>query len=90
MNLSMVRFNINENQQGEVLLALEGYIEAEAVSLLEKHCRNVLEVGRRLKLDFAEVKFVDSAGARMFRRVMRLAPVTIVNCPNLIRGVLFE
>jgi len=70
-----------------VALRLEGQIVSDWVSALEQEITQWLQMGRRVVLDFSEVKRVDGRGAAMLKS-MAGADVEIVNCPPLIRNSL--
>lgn len=70
-----------------VNLRLEGDVIAHWVPALEQEIAQWLQMGRRVVLDFSDVRRVDGRGAAMLKS-MAGADVEIVNCPPLIRDSL--
>lgn len=53
----------------QITLKVEGRIQGDAVSLLERECREQLDGGRRVQLDFADVAAIDRRGIAMLREL---------------------
>ncbi len=53
----------------QITLKVEGRIQGDAVSLLEQECREQIDVGRRVQLDFADVAAIDRHGIAMLREL---------------------
>jgi anti-anti-sigma regulatory factor len=83
----MLRITSLSADSTEVTLKLEGQIAAEWVIELERVCRELLVRYPVVRLDFQQVTFIDSSGARMFKR-LPADRLNIVNCSTLIGEVL--
>ena len=53
----------------QITLRVEGRIQGDAVGLLERECREQINGGRRVQLDFADVAAIDRHGIAMLRRL---------------------
>ncbi len=53
----------------QITLKVEGRIQGDAVSLLERECREQIDGGRRVQLDFADVAVIDRHGIAMLREL---------------------
>jgi ABC-type transporter Mla MlaB component len=65
----------------QITLKVEGRIQGDAVGLLEQECREQIDGGRRVQLDFADVAAIDRHGIAMLRglrsdqlEIVRAAP----------------
>jgi anti-anti-sigma regulatory factor len=83
----MLRVSVVAADGSSVTLKLEGRIAREWVAVLEAECRRALTAQQRLRLDLADVTYIDPAGARMLRG-MCSAGVEICHCAPLIRQLL--
>ena len=68
----MLRITKVERQTGSVTLTVEGPIASEDTSLLERECARILRAGHRVRLDLAEVDFMDRTGVAALRKLMAL------------------
>ena len=66
----MLRITKVERRTGPVTLIVEGPITSEHVALLELDCVRLLQAGRRVRLDLADVDFVDHTGVAALRELM--------------------
>lgn len=71
----------------EARLKLEGQIAAEWVFELERVCRELMAKYPVVRLDFQEVTYIDSAAARMLKR-LPTEKLSLINCSSLISEVL--
>jgi anti-anti-sigma regulatory factor len=83
----MLRVSLVVADGSSVTLKLEGRIAGEWVPVLEAECHRALAAQQRLRLDFADVTYIDPAGAQMLRG-MRSGDVEILHCAPLIRQLL--
>jgi anti-anti-sigma regulatory factor len=74
---------IDENSS-EVTLTLEGRLAAEWVALLESECLQCFNEHSKVRLEFAEVTFVDDDGSRMLRRLAAMNVEIIDHCGLII------
>lgn len=51
----------------QITLRVEGRLQGDAVGLLERECREQIDGGRRVQLDFADVAAIDRHGIAMLR-----------------------
>lgn len=65
----MLRISQIETDQPPVTLRLEGRVAGPWVTELWKACEKLLGEGRPVKLDLAEVSFVDSNGIALISRL---------------------
>ncbi len=70
-----------------VTLKVEGWIVSDWVSLLDQECKALVEPGRKVLLDFSEVRYVDCRGIEMLKRLPS-EHIRIINCPTLIEDLL--
>ena len=72
-----------------VELKLEGAIVSEWISLLERQCTRLLQEGKSVRLDFSEVRFIDS---RAIDKLLRFDTqrLRIVRCPSSIQDLIDE
>lgn len=68
-------------------LKVEGQIVSEWAAVLAAECAAVLSRGSRIKLDLADVSYIDSRGAEMLRSLPS-DRVSLVNCTPLIEDLL--
>ena len=66
----MLRITKVERRTGSVTLIVEGPITSEDVALLELDCVRLLQAGRRVRLDLADVDFVDHTGVAALRELI--------------------
>ena len=66
----MLRITKVERGTGSVTLIVEGPITSEDVALLELDCVRLLQAGRRVRLDLADVGFIDHTGVAALRELM--------------------
>jgi hypothetical protein len=71
----------------EVTLKLEGRIVSDWVDLVERECVTWLRERPKVRLDFAEVTFVEPSGVEMLQR-LAANHVQLINCPPLIAALL--
>jgi len=72
-----------------VTLKLEGKIDSDWVSLLERECLGVLQGERKVVLDLSDVTFVDGGGVEILGK-MTAEGIHVINCAapieDLLRG----
>jgi ABC-type transporter Mla MlaB component len=66
-----LRITRKKSSRSRAMLVLEGKVAAEWVALLERECSELLRSGLAVRLDLADVTFVDRAGVRTLRRLDR-------------------
>jgi ABC-type transporter Mla MlaB component len=66
-----------------VTLKLEGKITDDWVRLLEHECRALISQKQKVRLDCANVSYVDLNGVEMLRK-LPIEDVSIVNAPQFI------
>jgi len=64
----------------EITLRIEGRIVGPWVAELQRSCEEVLTDGRTLKLDLAEVEFMDPHGVALLTS-LRSRGVALLECP---------
>lgn len=64
-------FTRSETPTGWTLLGLQGDLDAPAAPEVEAACREALRPGVRLALDLRELRFLSSAGLRIFLAVAK-------------------
>ena len=79
----MLRITTAQPGPGEITLRIEGRLVTDWVNELERVCREALDSGSVVHIDFGDVRFVDRAGVRMLQRVA-CERLRIVNCPPLV------
>jgi len=67
----MLRISEMDNGNGHVVLKLEGRLIGPWVGELQSASERILDNGKPLKLDLAEVSFVDREGVRLLREFGR-------------------
>ena len=85
----MLRISEIETTNSSVTLSLEGRMTGPWVDQVRQHCRQYLGNGRRLKLNLAELSFVDRKGASLFRDLISRG-VALDNCSPFIAERLKE
>lgn len=83
----MLRIEKMGEDDGTVILKLEGRIVGQWVAALEEECQRVLRGPKRLILDLAEVTFIDRDGVAMLGK-MRDERVQFVNCCPFLQELL--
>ena len=68
----MLRITKVDGQTGSVTLTVEGRIVAAEATLLEREGARLLGAGHQVRLDLAEVDFIDHAGVAMLRKLLAL------------------
>lgn len=68
---------------GEVTLHVAGTVVASSADVLENECLSLLEDFKLVRLNLAEVTYVDTRGAEMLGRLSE-GQVTIVRCRPLV------
>jgi len=66
-----LRITLEEESGSRAQFRLEGRLVAEWAALLERECVDVLRSQRRVRLDVADVNFVDRAGLEVITRLSR-------------------
>ena len=70
--------NVNESNS-RATVRVEGQIISNWLAELERETTRLLQSGRRVVLDFAGVKFIDSQGAAVVKRITT-DNAEIINC----------
>jgi ABC-type transporter Mla MlaB component len=70
-----------------VTLKVEGLIVTEWVTVLERESKAWLQEKRAVQLDFSEVRFIDSHGVEMLKRITS-EKLRRLNCPPFIEEIL--
>lgn len=83
----MLRIEKMGEDDGTVILKLEGRIIAQWVPVLEEECQRVLREPKRLILDVAGVRFIDRDGVAVLGK-MKGERVQLVNCYPFLRELL--
>jgi len=65
----MLRISLIRNQTGPVFLRLEGDVTGPWVKELDRICDPMIATGERLRIDLAEVGFVDRAGLELLAQL---------------------
>jgi hypothetical protein len=68
----------------DVTLRLEGRMVGPWVSETRETCENLLKKGRMIKLDIAEVLFVDQEGVKLLKKLVSRG-VTLVSCSLFVK-----
>ena len=66
----VLRITRISGQESLITLKIEGRIASECVAVLERECVELLEGARRVRLDVAEVDFVDLAGVALLKELV--------------------
>ena len=66
----MLRITKLSGPEPYITLRIEGRIASECVAVLECHCTELLHGGHRVRLDAAEVDFVDRAGVALLKELL--------------------
>ena len=82
----MLRLTQRRDCECTVTLVLEGRIVAQWVALLERESAALLAEYEKVRLDLANVTYVDDGGREAMQRLR--SQVEITNCPPLIRQLL--
>ena len=85
----MIRITQNNENDAGLTLGVEGRIVAGSVDELVRECQEQLRAGKRLRLDFSSVTYVDVRGAGALRRMIDNG-AEIVNHSALIKDLLEE
>jgi len=72
-----------------ITLRLQGRVIGPWVQEVHKACAVHLDNGRPLRIDLAEVQFMDREGIRLFQELLR-RQVLLINCPPFITEQLQE
>lgn len=87
----MIRITENGENASELTLRVEGRIGDGSVEELERACQEQLRCGKRVRLDFSDVTYVDPRGAAVLRRMTAgTSEVEIINQSALIDDLLQE
>lgn len=85
----MLRITKVENNGAPVTLKLEGKVSDQWVALLEGECRMLLRHRKDVRLDFADVSYMDAQGVEVMKSLPR-HQVRIINAPTFIQELLRE
>ncbi len=66
----VLRITRISGQESLITLKIEGRIASECVAVLKRECVELLEDARRVRLDVAEVDFVDIDGVALLRELV--------------------
>ena len=66
----MLRITKLSGPEPYITLKIAGRIASESVTVLEQQCTELLHGGHRVRLDVAEVDFVDRAGVALLRELL--------------------
>ncbi len=83
----MLRITRLAENASSVTLKVEGSILSSSVAVLEQECKALFEEGRKVILDFSEVRYGDRRGVEVLKRLLA-EDVRIINCPELIQELL--
>ena len=82
----MLRITKVGENDSHVILRVEGQIVSHWVAELERETKRLLQSERRVILDFCEVNYVDTQGAKMLKRIA-MDKVEIINCSAMIKDL---
>ena len=85
----MLRITETPKSASTVELKLEGEIVSEWITLLRQQCEASLREGRKIALDFSEVRFVDCRAVDMLTTLDR-ERIRIIRCPQFIEDMINE
>ncbi len=85
----MLRITQTPKSTSIVELKLEGEIVSEWIPLLRQQCESSLREGRKIALDFSEVRFVDCRAVDMLMALDR-ERIRIIRCPQSIEDMINE
>ena len=85
----MLRITKTPKNASTVELKLEGEIVSEWIPLLRQQCEASLREGRKIALDFSEVRFLDCRAVDMLTALDR-ERIRIIRCPQLIEDMMNE
>ena len=83
----MLRITRLAENASSVTLKVEGYVVSTSVAVLEQECKGLFEGGRKVILDFSDVRYVDHRGVEILKRLLA-EDVRLINCPELIQELL--
>ncbi len=66
----MLRITKLSGPEPYITLKITGRIASESVAVLERQCTELLHGGQRVRLDAAEVGFVDRAGVALLKELL--------------------
>ena len=66
----MLRITKLSGPEPYITLKIAGRIASDCVAVLERQCTELLNSGHRVRLDAAEVGFVDRAGVALLRELL--------------------
>ena len=66
----MLRITKLSGPEPYITLRIAGRIASESVAVLERQCTELLHGGHRVRLDAAEVGFVDRAGVALLKELL--------------------
>ena len=85
----MLRITETPKSTSIVELKLEGEIVSEWIPLLRQQCEASLREGRKIALDFSEVKFVECRAVDMLTALDQ-ERIKIIRCPQFIEEMINE
>jgi len=85
----MLRISENGSSDETTTLRLEGQMIGQCVAEAQNVCEQFLAAGRKLRLDLAEMLFVDRSGIALLQDLMR-RQVTLANCSPFLTEQLKE
>ena len=75
----MLRITLTESGESHIILRLEGRIAGPWVTELWNACEKVLDEGKALVLNLAEVSFLDNAGVNLLMKI-RAQGIALAEC----------
>lgn len=83
----MLKITKVQESQRKVLLKLEGKITAQWAALLDGECRSFLQRRKTIRLDCADVDFIDARGVEVLKSLPR-THVTLISAPGFVTELL--
>jgi anti-anti-sigma regulatory factor len=75
----MVKISEVGSPNGSVIVRVEGEVTGHWSAEVDRYCQSILQSGRHLIVDVAEVTFLDREGVRVLRN-LRAGNAELVNC----------
>lgn len=85
----MLRVTRADEQSASVKLKVEGRIASTWNGVLERECRDLLQMRKGVVMDFTDVTFIDRSGVIMLKK-LSTEGVEIINCSAFFESLLTE
>ncbi len=85
----MLRVTRADEQSASVKLKVEGRIASTWNGVLERECRDLLQMRKGVVMDFTDVTFIDRSGVMMLKK-LSTEGVEIINCSDFFESLLME